>query len=140
MMAVMQLQALLEQALKGMNEGMTKGMEQGLQKSIEGKELSAAQKTAVEDFRKKFSATMKEELSFAKVRDIYLQSYRDTFTQDEVNAIIAFYRSPAGKAILEKNPAAMTKASGLMEARISPLSLKLQSMLEDFIKSLATTK
>jgi hypothetical protein len=81
-----------------------------------------------------------EELSFAKVKDIYQQAYRETFTQEEVSAIIAFYKSPAGKAIVEKYPAAMQKANALMQARISPLTMKLQGMLDDFIRQLAATK
>lgn len=140
LMTLMQLEALLNQALKQMVEGMSKGMEADLQKSLQGQELNAAQKTKVEGFGKKFADSMKEELVFSKVKDIYIQAYRETFTQEEVNAIIAFYKSPAGKAILEKNPAAMQKANGLMQARISPLTVKLQAMLEDFVKDLANTK
>jgi hypothetical protein len=83
---------------------------------------------------------MKEELSFAKVKDIYIQAYRETFTQDEVNGVIAFYKSPAGKAIAEKNPTVMQKAGTLMQARIGPMAQKLQKMQEDFVKELSTTK
>ncbi len=140
LMRAMQLETLLNQALKQMDEGMAKGMEQGLQKSIQGKELNPAQKAAVEKFRTKFEQTVKEELSFSKVKDIYLQSYKETFTQEEVDAITTFYRSPAGKAITEKYPTAMQKANSLMQSRISPLTVKLQSMLEDFVRQLATTK
>ena len=140
MMKAMQLQKLLNQALNEMEQGMAKGMEQGLQKSMQGKELNPAQKTAVEAFRKKFTTTVNEELSFAKVKDIYQQAYRETFTQEEVSAIIAFYKSPAGTAVVEKYPVAMQKANGLMQARISPLTLKLQGMLDDFIRQMAITK
>jgi hypothetical protein len=41
---------------------------------------------------------------------------------------------------VEKYPVAMQKANGLMQARISPLTLKLQGMLDDFIRQMATTK
>jgi hypothetical protein len=140
MMGLMQLEALLNQALKQMDEGMAKAMDQGLQQSLKGKELSPSQKTAVENFRNKFAATVKEELSFAKVKDIYMQAYRETFSQEEVNAIIVFYKSPAGKAITEKSPAAMQKANSLMQARIGPMTQKLQTMQEEFVKELARTK
>jgi hypothetical protein len=140
MISLMQLEALTNQALKQVDEGMSKGMEANLQKVLQGRELNAAQKTKVKSFGKKFSDTMKEELSFSKMKDIYIQAYRETFTQEEVDAIIVFYKSPAGKAVVEKNPAAMQKANRLMQARISPLTLKLQSMLEDFVKDLADTK
>lgn len=140
MMTLMQLEALLNQALKEMNEGIAKAMERGLEQSVKGKELSAAQKAAVEKFRAKFSAAMKEELSFSKVKDVYMQAYRETFTAEEVTGIIAFYRSPAGKAIVEKNPSAMEKANALIQSRITPMTQKLQAMQEEFVKELAQTK
>jgi hypothetical protein len=140
LMKAMQLETLLNQALKQMNEGMSKGMEQGLQKSIKGQELNPAQKAAVEKFRTRFDSTVKDELAFNKVKDIYQQSYRETFTQEEVDAITAFYKSPAGRAITEKYPLAMQKANSLMQARIGPLTTKLQTMLDEFIRQLATTK
>jgi len=140
LMKAMQLETLLNQALKQMDEGMSKGMEQGLQKSIKGQELNPAQKAAVEKFRTKFESTVKDELAFNRVKDIYQQSYRETFTQEEVDAITAFYKSPAGRAITEKYPMAMQKANTLMQARIGPLTNKLQTMLDEFIRQLATTK
>ena len=140
LMKAMQLETLLNQALKQMDEGMSKGMEQGLEKALKGKELTPAQKAAVTKFRDKFDATIKEELAFTKVKDIYQQSYRETFTQDEVDAITAFYKSPAGKALTEKYPTAMQKSNSLMQARIGPLTNKLQTMMDEFIRQLATTK
>jgi hypothetical protein len=140
LMKAMQLEMMLGQALKQMDEGMAKGMEQGLQKSIQGKELTAAQKAAVEKFRGQFDKTVKEELAYAKVKDIYVQAYKDTFTQEEVNGITAFYKSPAGKAVTEKYPQAMSKANTLMQGRIGPLTEKLQKMLDEFITALAKTK
>ena len=140
LMRSMQLENLLNQALKQMDEGMAKSMEQGLERSVKGKELSPAQKAAVEKFRVQFDQTIKEELSYARVKGIYLQSYKETFSQDEVDAITTFYKSPAGKAITEKYPMAMQKANTLMQSRISPLTTKLQSMLEDFVRQLANTK
>jgi uncharacterized protein len=140
MMRVMKLEALLNQTLKGMDDAMTKQMEQNLETAIKGRTLSSDQKTAVVNFHEKFLAAMKAGLSFGTVKLIYMQAYRDTFTQDEVDAIIAFYKSPAGKAITEKNPEAMATANRLMKTKISPLEEKLQTMLDDFLKELERTK
>jgi uncharacterized protein len=140
MMSVLQVEAMLNQALQQMDGNIAKGMEQGLQQSLQGKELTAAQKTAVENFKNKLGATMKEELSLAKVKEIYVQVYRETLTQEEVDSILAFYGSPAGKAMVEKMPTAMEKASTLMQARIGPMAKKLQAMQEEFVKELAKTK
>ena len=139
MLKLMQLENLLKSALKQMNEGMEKGMEASMSKATSGRELTPAQKAEVEDFRKKFKATMVEELSIDKITSIYAQTYRETFTQEEVNGVIAFYKSPAGKAVTEKNPDVMRKAAGLTEARITGMTQKLDRMQFDFFSKFAPT-
>jgi hypothetical protein len=140
MMAALQIEKMVTQMLIQMDAAMKTGMEQSVQQSLKGKELTVTQKAAMENFRQKISGTMKEELSFGKLKDVYLQVYRETFTQDEVTAIIAFYSSPAGKAMVEKIPIAMQKAGTLMQARVGPLTQKMEKMQEEFIKDLAKTK
>jgi len=132
MMQVLQSEKMFDAMVAQMEAGMKTGMEQGLQ----GKKLSPEQRASVEKLQGQMSAMIKEELSFAKTKDFYVQAYRDTFTQEEVNSIIAFYSSPAGKALVEKIPLAMQKAGSLMQARIAPMIAKLQKMQEDFAQDI----
>ena len=129
MMSVLHVQTMLDQMLGQMDTGMRNGLQQGLQ-----------QKEQVTQFQNKLTAMMKDELSYAKMKDIYLQVYRETFTQEEISSIIAFYSSPAGKAMVEKIPLAMQKAGTLMQARIGPMTEKLQGLMEQFQKDLEKTK
>ena len=140
LMNVMQVETLLNQTLKQMNDGLGKGMEQGVEKSLQGKELNTEQKAALEKFRTKFARTLKEELSMAEVKDIYLQAYKEIFTQEEVDAMTVFYKSPAGRAVTEKYPAAMQKANALMQTRYGPLARKFQGMLDDLAHDLEAAK
>jgi uncharacterized protein len=139
-LTVMHVEKMLDQMFLQMDAAMKSGMEQGLQQSLHGHELNAAQKAAIEKFKERLSATMKDDLSFAKMQDIYLQAYRETFTQEEVNSIIAFYSSPVGKTVVEKIPVAMQRAGALMQERIAPMIQKMQTMQEDFVKELSQTK
>jgi hypothetical protein len=140
MLTVMHVEKMLDQMFLQMDAGMKAGMEQGLQQSLHGHELNAAQKAAIEKFKERLTAMMKDELSFVKMQDIYLQAYRETFTQEEVNSITAFYSSPVGKTVVEKIPIAMQKAGALMQARIAPMIQKMQTMQEEFVKELSQTK
>jgi hypothetical protein len=140
MMNVMQVQKMMDQMMTQMDTGMRTGMEQGLQQSLQGKTPTDAQKAQIAEFQKKLSGVLKDELSYAKMKDIYLQVYRETFTQDEVNSIVTFYSSPAGKAMVEKVPVAMQKAGALMQGRIGPMTQKLQGMMEQFQKEVAKAK
>ncbi len=140
MMRVMQVEPMLNQMLTQMDTGMRTGMEQGLQRSMQGKTPTDAQKNQMAAFQTRLSGIIKDELAFAKVKDIYLQVYRETFTQDEINSIIAFYSSPAGKAMVEKVPVAMQKAGSLMQTRIGPMTEKVQAMIDQFQKDVEKTK
>lgn len=133
---VMQVQKMVDQVLTQMDSAMQAGMTQGLQ----GRTLNAAQKAKMSEYQAKLSAMIRGELTLAKTKDIYVQVYRETFTQDEINAIIAFYGSPGGKAMVEKLPVAMQKAGGLMQARMAPISQKVQAMMEQLQKELEKAK
>ncbi|MEP6699288.1 MAG: DUF2059 domain-containing protein [Verrucomicrobiota bacterium] len=132
MMQVLQSEKMFDAMVAQMDAGMKTGMEQSLQ----GKKLSAEQRAGVEKLQGQMSTIIKEELSFAKTKDFYVQAYRDTFTQEEVNSIITFYSSPAGKALVQKIPLAMQKAGSLMQSRIAPIVTKLQKMQEDLAQDL----
>lgn len=133
MMNALQLQATLDQMVAQLETGMKAGFQQYLQ----GKELNPVQKAEVSQLQDKMSAAIKDEFAFAKVKDIYIQVYKESFTQDEVNSINAFYSSPAGKAMMEKIPGATKKASGMLQARMGPLLEKIKNMQRDFIKEQA---
>jgi uncharacterized protein len=140
MLRVMQVEKMLDQMVTQMDTGMRKGMEQAIQQSLKGKVPTPAQQAQISDFQTKLSSMVKDELSYAKMKDVYLQVYRETFTQEEINGIIAFYSSPAGQAMVQKTPVAMQKASALMQGRIGPMTQKLHGMMEQLQKDLEKTK
>jgi hypothetical protein len=128
MMSALQLQATLDQMVAQLDAGM----KAGLQQMMQGQEMTPVQTAEVDQLRAKMSATIKDEFAFAKVKDIYLQVYRESFTQDEVDGINAFYTSPAGKAMIAKIPVTTKKAQTLLQARMVPMLQKIKKMQQDF--------
>lgn len=106
---------------------------------MRGREPTAEQRAEVDKFQKRLMGIMRDELTFDKVKDIYVRVYRETFTQEEVNGLIAFYKSPAGKAYVEKVPSVMQRASAEMQSRIGPMVQKLNIMQQEFLKDLEKT-
>jgi uncharacterized protein len=130
MMNSLQLQATLDQTVTQLDAGMKTGLKQ----LIAGKELSPLQTAELGQLQTRMSATIRDELAFAKVKDIYLQVYRQLFTQEEVNGINAFVATPAGKAMIEKLPQATLKAGPLLQARMAPIAQKIRAMQLEFVK------
>jgi hypothetical protein len=130
MMNSFQLQAALDQTVTQLDAGMKKGLKQ----LTEGKELSPLQTAELGQLQTRMSATIRDELAFAKMKDIYLQVYRELFTQEEVNGINAFVATPAGKAMIEKLPQASSKVAPLLQARMAPVAQKVRAMQLEFMK------
>jgi hypothetical protein len=136
MMNSLQLQVTLGQMVGQLDAGM----KAGLKEMTKGKELDPVQTAELAQLESKISATIKDEFSFAKMKDIYLKVYGDMFTQEEVNGINAFYASPAGKAMIEKIPLATTKATPLLRERISLVTQRIKAMQQEFVKKQAQPK
>jgi uncharacterized protein len=133
---VMNMPRMMDQILANMDQEIKAGMQRGLQQSLRGREPTAEQRAEVDKFQKKLMGIMRDELTFDKVKDIYVRVYRETFTQEEVNGLIAFYKSPAGKAYVEKLPSVMQRVGAEMQSRIGPMVQKLNIMQQEFLKDL----
>jgi len=70
------------------------------------------------------------ELSWDKMKEDYITLYADTFTEEELKGIIAFYKSPAGQAFIKKQPELMKRS----------MEMSQKAMLQIMPKILAMTK
>lgn len=140
MMKAVQLEQLIGQTISQMDAALKIGVNEGLKQSLKGKEPTAAQRVVATKCEQKLGATMSEELSIPKIKALYVQAYRDTFTQEEISGIVAFYASPAGQAMVVKLPAAMQKVGGPMQDRIAPLMKRLETMRQECMKDVASAK
>jgi hypothetical protein len=131
---VMNVPHTMDQILADMDQQMRVGMQRGLQQSLQARGPTAEQRAEVEKFQKKIMGIMRDELAFDKVKDIYVKAYRETFTQEEVDGLIAFYKSPVGKAYAEKVPVVMQRAGAAMQSRLGPMVQKLNMMQQEFLK------
>jgi len=115
-------------------------MKTSMQQVTKGKPLSADEQAIMDKQQAKMIAIMKDELSWAKIKDGFVQVYRDTFSQEEIDGIIAFYKSPAGQAFIDKQPALMKNTMTLMQQRMGPIMQKIQQMSAETAKELKAAK
>ncbi len=136
MLHYLQVDKLLTQAVSQMNDGLVKAMDQKIQTTMQGRQLTSEQTAAVDRFRTRFTKIVQDDLSLAKIRAIYLQCYKETFTQQDVDGVVAFYKSPAGQAVASKYPEVMQKAQTLMQAKLASLSTNVEKDLDQMISDL----
>jgi uncharacterized protein len=77
---------------------------------------------------------LREELSWAVMRPGMAQIYRETLTQEEVNGLIAFYRTPAGQALITKMPQIMQRSMVYTQSRMATVSPRIQAAVEQAMR------
>lgn len=115
-------------------------MSQSIEQTIGDKVMTDAEKKAISTMRIKSVEIMQQELSWESLETFYLQIYRDTFTQEEIDGMLVFYASPAGKAMIKKMPLLMQKSMGEMQKRMGPLMQKLTKMHQETFAELKNKK
>ncbi len=68
------------------------------------------------------------EMNWDGVKQDYIDIYADMFTEEELKGLVDFYKSPAGKAFVEKQPDLMKRSMEVMQKRMMKWMPKLQGM------------
>lgn len=126
LLVVTKSQVMVEQ----MHSYLEGAMRAGMQQALAGQPLSDRQRALLDLAPTEFAAVLRQELSWDKVRPIQVGIYRETFTQDEINGLIAFYESPLGKAFVDKMPALMQRSNQLMQVLAAPMAEKMRAAME----------
>jgi hypothetical protein len=77
-----------------------------------------------------------EELDWSKLEPMMTEIYTKTFTQREVDGIVAFYRSEAGAAVISKMPVALQEVMQRTQARLRNLMPRLQQIQREAVQEL----
>jgi uncharacterized protein len=125
--------AKVEKLLDTMLANVDQVMRRSMEASTQGQQLSAEQWRAVDATAARFVQVMREEMTWDKLRPLYVQIYQESFTQEEIDGLIAFYESPAGVAFVEKMPVVMQKSMSIMQSRMATMMEKMRAAVKEAI-------
>jgi uncharacterized protein len=130
----------MEAMVTTMQQQVDSSMRMALEQSLKGETLSEEAKQHAEAFRQKVVAAMTEELSWEKLKGLYIQIYSDNFTQEEIDALNAFYDSQTGKMYVAKMPVVMQKSMAVMQQKIGPFREKIQQAMKEIFQEMEDSK
>jgi len=94
--------------------------------------MTPEQKTAYDGYQQKLDQLLASYLSWDKMKPVMVQAYSETYTDQELDGILNFYRSPAGQAMVAKSPELMSKTRTAMMQQISALQPQVEQLTKDF--------
>jgi formylglycine-generating enzyme required for sulfatase activity len=132
LLAITRSEAVMDSAYS-VNEPM---MRQSMQQVMKGKSLTPEQQRFLDGFPAKLTELMKAELNWDKLRPQIIEIYRDSYDQEEVDGMIAFYRSKAGQSFLTKMPVVVQKTMAITLSQMQTIMPKLKAIAEQFAKDM----
>ncbi|WP_250622878.1 DUF2059 domain-containing protein [Pinirhizobacter soli] len=69
----------------------------------------------------KLTDVMRQQMSWEKMQPMMIDLYKKTFSQNEINDMLAFYRTPSGQAVIQKMPALMNQTMAISQAKIQAM-------------------
>jgi hypothetical protein len=136
LLEVAQARKLIDSVMMQTDEFMTEAIRQATQ----GQQIPAKVQKDIDKREAELAAFMKELLDWNKLEPIYVRIYQKTFSQQEVDGMIAFYKTPAGQAVISKMPAAMQNTMNEMQTMMGPVMQKIQRMQQEVLAEIKAEK
>src|SRR3954462_3326130 len=108
-------------------------LQQTIAQATKGQPVPDKVQRDIDQRRTEVLTMMKDLLDWKKLEPMYVRIYQKTFTQQEVDGMIAFYKSPAGQAVITKMPSAMQSTIDEMQGAMGPAMQKMQQLQQDVV-------
>jgi hypothetical protein len=129
-----------EKLINDMQQQMKGMFANSMKQALPSQGVSAEQTAMMEKMQTKMSDLLSEELSWSNMEALYLGVYKESFTQDEINQLIAFYKSPTGQMFVQKMPTVMQKTMLATQQRMGPLMEKIRAIQAETMAEVAAGK
>jgi len=121
----------VRQIAQTMSAQMDSMFDSMVNKQLEGQNITPEQQKQIDARRSAMRDTMKDLLSWDSLESLYLKVYGETFSQQEIDGMTAFYASPAGQAVIAKMPLAVKNSMAEMQQRVRDIIPKIQQMAKE---------
>lgn len=96
-----------------------------------GPDATPDQKAKIDSFKKQVSQVVDASLGWDAMKLAVVDLYVKNFTEDQLDAILAFYKTPAGAALLEKMPEINAQFGQVGNQRVAALRDQLQKAYQN---------
>jgi uncharacterized protein len=135
LMKITNISSLMDASMKQIEAMMRADGE----KLTKGHTFTPEQKQILDDMYSQMTAVVTSGMSWEKLEPTMIDLYRQVYTQKEVDGMLAFYKTDAGRALIQKMPALMQATMQLMQRNIASTMPKMAQIRQDTLAKLRAT-
>ncbi len=111
-----------------------------IQNSLPGKKFTAKQQKILNEMQDKMVEVFIDEMKWDTLEPMFIDIYKKSFSQTDVDDMISFYKSKAGQNMIAKMPVVMQNTMLAMQGRMALLMPKLEKIQNDTITQMKAAK
>jgi hypothetical protein len=132
---LLHMDTMMEQLMGGVKKQV-----QQITESMPGvDQANPEQKKQITDFQQRVMDAVNQKIGWRALEPDFINLYASTYTEEELDGIITFYKSPAGQKMIEKTPELTIKSTQITQQKMAELQPQLNQMVQDFMKQMAAT-
>ena len=116
---------------------MKASMDKAFANMPQTQQMTPEQRQRFDASQERVFALMRDELSWDKLKPDFEQLYLDTFSQEEIDGMLAFYRTPAGRAVIEKMPQLLGRSMQVTQVRMQKLMPQIMQITQESAQAAA---
>lgn len=107
----------------------------GMVQQMLGVKLTAEQQQKADEMNDKLMKILSGALDWNVLEPEYAKIYSDAYTEQQIDDLLAFYKSPTGQVMVEKTPILMQQANTIVQQRMATVMPQLQQLLMDYMSN-----
>ena len=125
-----------EKGVQQVADNISKEVAQAADKAV-GTDPTPDKKAKLDQFEQQAHQLVEAQLGWKALQPGFVDIYAKAFTDEQLDGIIAFYKSPAGSALLTEMPDINTQIGQLGDSHVKAVQPQLQQLYANFKQSLA---
>lgn len=126
-----------QRLLNSMHAQVNALMDNSIRMELKGKQPTAKQQKAIKHMKTQMIAILQQGMSWKKLEPVYIRLYKDSFTEEEIKGMLAFYKTAAGQAVINKMPLLMRKTMVEIQQMSAGMAPQMQKVQQEFASEMA---
>lgn len=98
--------------------------------------LDAGSQQIVDRAVDRMAEMFKQNMSWTQLEPQMVEIYRTSFSQQEINDLLVFYRSPSGQAVVRKMPLVLQQSVAVSQTRVQAMMPQIQKITAEMVQEL----
>lgn len=111
-------------------------MQESIRQALAGQQVTPEQRQVLDEMRTRMVKIFLDNMRWDQMESMFIEVYKQVFTQAEIEGMLAFYRTEAGQAVIAKMPLVMQYSMQILQKQMATIMPQVQQLQRETVEKL----